>query len=87
VTGFEERFDHGLDPGVWTPSYLPAWSSRDAAAATWSVDDEGLHLTIPPEQPLWCPDDHDPPLRVSGVQSANRSGPVGSTDGQQPFHS
>lgn len=81
----DERFAGGLDPAVWTPSYLPAWSSRAAAAATWSVDGDGLHLTIPPEQPLWCPEDHDPPLRVSGVQSANRSGPVGSTDGQQPF--
>lgn len=82
---FDERFAHGLDPAVWTPAYLPAWSSRAEAAATWSVDGEGLHLTIPPEQPLWCAGDHEPALRVSGVQSANRSGPVGSTDGQQPF--
>ncbi|PVZ14724.1 glycoside hydrolase family 16 protein [Actinomycetospora cinnamomea] len=82
---FDERFTEGLDPSVWTPAYLPAWSSRAAAAATWRVDDDGLHLSIPPDQPLWCPDDHDPPLRVSAVQSANRSGPVGSTEGQQPF--
>ncbi|MFC5142497.1 glycoside hydrolase family 16 protein [Actinomycetospora rhizophila] len=82
---FDERFERGLDPAVWTPAYLPAWSSRAEAAATWSVDGEGLHLTIPPEQPLWCAGDHEPPLRVSAVQSANRSGPVGSTDGQQPF--
>ncbi|GAA4924074.1 hypothetical protein EV188_101508 [Actinomycetospora succinea] len=82
---FDERFAGGLDPAVWTPAYLPAWSSRAEAAATWSVDGEGLHLTIPPEQPLWCAGDHEPPLRVSGVQSGNRSGPVGSTDGQQRF--
>ncbi|MGY1754204.1 hypothetical protein [Blastococcus sp. SYSU D01042] len=24
-----------------------------------------LHLTIPAEQPLWCPDLHEEPLRVS----------------------
>ena len=30
-------------------------------------------------------DDHTPPLRVSGIQSGNFSGPVGSTIGQQTF--
>ena len=44
-----------------------------------------LRLTIPPEQGLWCAGDHDPPLRVSGIQSGVFSGPVGSTVGQQPF--
>jgi hypothetical protein len=44
-----------------------------------------LHLTIPPEQPLWCPDTHAEPLRVSCVQTGSFSGPVGSTVGQQPF--
>ena len=39
--------------------------------------DSELRLTIPPEQGLWCPDDHDP-LRVSGIQS-------GLVSGQQPF--
>jgi hypothetical protein len=83
---FDERFaGTGLDPAVWTASYLPAWSSRAASAATYAVDGGGLRLSIPPEQGLWCADLHRPPLRVSAVQSANRSGPVGSTDGQQPF--
>jgi hypothetical protein len=81
---FDERF-HRLDPEVWTPSYLPAWSSRAAAAARHTVEADGLHLTIPPDHPLWCPDVHPTPLRVSAVQSGNRSGPVGSTQGQQPF--
>ena len=44
-----------------------------------------LHLTVPPEQPLWCPDLHEEPLRVSCVQSGSLSGPVGSPVGQQPF--
>jgi len=83
----DERFpDPALDESVWLPAYLPAWSSRAAAAATWRIDADGLHLTIPLEQPRWCEGLHDdPPLKVSAVQSGNRSGPVGSTDGQQPF--
>ena len=74
-----------LDPAVWTPSYLPAWSSRAEAAATYRTDAAGLALSIPAEHPLWCPDLHRTPLRVSGFQSANRSGPAGSADAPQPF--
>ncbi len=85
-SGITERFEGGrLDLDVWTAAYLPAWSSRQESAATFAVDDEGLHLTIPAEQGLWCPDLHDGALRVSAVQSGNWSGPVGSTRGQQPF--
>lgn len=82
----DERFDGGsLDESVWTPAYLPAWSSMRDAAATYELGADGLRLTIPPGQGLWCPDLHDGPLRVSAVQSGNWSGPVGSTRGQQPF--
>lgn len=81
---FEDRFER-LDPQVWTAAYLPAWSSRSAAAATYEVGPAGLTLSIPPQQPLWCPDQHPTPLRVSAIQSANRSGPIGSTDAPQPF--
>lgn len=81
---FHERFER-LDPDVWTDAYLPAWSSRAAAAATFTVGPAGLVLSIPTHQPLWCPDLHPSPLRVSAIQSANRSGPVGSTDAPQPF--
>jgi hypothetical protein len=59
------------------------WSSRAESAATYAISGSELRLTIPPQQGLWCPDDHDP-LRVSGVQSGVSSGPVGSTVGQQP---
>ena len=83
---FDERFDDAvLDPAVWTTSYLPAWSSRAAAAATYTVEVDGLHLAIPADHPLWCPDLHASPLRVSAVQSGNWSGAVGSSQGQQPF--
>jgi ketosteroid isomerase-like protein len=83
---FEDDFDGAaLDTGVWVPHYLPQWSSRAASAATYEVTGSELRLTIPPEQGLWCADDHEPPLKVSGVQSGVFSGPVGSPVGQQPF--
>jgi hypothetical protein len=64
---------------------LPAWSSRAETAATYAIRDSCLHLTIPQSQGLWCAGDHSPPLRASGIQSGNFSGPVGRTIGQQPY--
>jgi hypothetical protein len=82
----DERFaGDDLDRGVWVPSYLPHWSSRAEAAATYAVRDGELHLTIPPDQPPWCADLHEEPLRVSCIQSANWSGPAGSTRGPMAF--
>lgn len=75
-----------LDHGRWLPHYLPAWSSRTATAASWRTGPGGLVLDVPVDHPRWLPDEHDPPLRVSGLQSASRSGRVGSTDGQQAVH-
>jgi hypothetical protein len=83
---FRDDFDgHDLDRSVWIPHYLPQWSSRAGTAATYEVADSELRLTIPPAQGLWCHDEHEEPLRVSGVQSGVFSGEVGSTAGQQPF--
>jgi glycosyl hydrolase family 16 len=83
---FFDDFDGSeLDTGVWVPHYLPMWSSRAESAATYLVENSALRLTIPPGQGLWCADEHDPPLRVSGIQSGVFSGRVGSTVGQQPF--
>lgn len=83
---FEDHFDGpALDTAVWLPNYLPHWSSRAATAAQYELEDSCLRLFIPPEQGVWCEDDHTPPLRVSGIQSGNFSGPVGSTIGQQPY--
>jgi hypothetical protein len=82
----DETFDGDrLDPGVWLPHYLAHWSSRAEAAATSEVRDGELHLTIPPDQPLWCPDRHDEPIRLSAIQTAGGCGPVGSTEGPQAF--
>jgi hypothetical protein len=75
----DEHFATGeLDPEVWLPHYLPHWSSRAASAATWGIGPDGLVLRIPLEQPLWAPESHPEPLRVSCMQS-------GELDGQQPF--
>ena len=82
---FRDDFDAAdLDTEVWVPHYLPQWSSRAQSAATYALADSELRLTIPPDQGLWCPGEHDP-IRVSGIQSGVFSGEVGSTIGQQPF--
>lgn len=84
--GLDERFaGPGLDPGIWVPSYLPHWSSTAESAATHEIRDSMLHLTIPPDQGLWCAELHVEPLRVSCIQSATFSGPLGSPIGPQPF--
>jgi len=86
AAAFTDDFDGDrLDTSVWVPHYLPQWSSRARSAATYVVEGSELRLTIPAEQGIWCEGDHEPPLRVSGIQSGVFSGPVGSTVGQQPF--
>jgi len=83
---FEERFPGTtLDRSRWLPHYLPAWSSRAATAAVFRVADGTLTLTVPTHHPVWCEGLHDPPLRVSGIQSGSWSGPEGSYAGQQRF--
>jgi hypothetical protein len=83
---FADDFDaQALDLSVWSPYYLPHWSSRATSAATYQLADSCLTLSIPVEQGLWCAGDHQPDLRVSGIQSGNYSGPVGSAIGQQPY--
>ena len=74
-----------LDRSVWFPYYLPHWSSRVTAAATYQIRDGELRLTIADDQPLWCADRHTEPMRVSCVQTGSYAGTVGSTVGQQPF--
>ena len=86
MRGPSDDFDTGERVrGAWLRHYLPQWSSRALRAATWAVEGSELVLSIPPEQGLWCAGDHEPPLRVSGVQSGVFSGEVGSRTGQQPY--
>jgi Glycosyl hydrolases family 16 len=81
-----DEFDgEDLDLSVWLHHYLPAWSSRSASAATYTLKNSELTLSIPVEQGAWCADNHTPLLRVSGIQSGNWSGPAGGTRGQQRF--
>lgn len=89
---FEDDFDaSALDLSVWSPYYLPHWSSRSASAATYQLADSCLTLSIPAEQGLWCAGDHKPDLRVSGIQSGNYTGQQPYRDGlvvqeeQEPF--
>jgi Glycosyl hydrolases family 16 len=83
---FFDDFDGAeLDLEVWVPHYLPQWSSRALSAATYEVAGSELRLSIPPDHGIWCEGDHEPPLRVSGVQSGVFSGEVASTVGQQAF--
>jgi hypothetical protein len=83
---FDDDFEGGdLNRSVWIPHYLPEWSSRAATAATYAVSNGVLRLSIPPTQGLWLAGLHEPPLRVSAIQSGSRSGPVGSGRGQQPW--
>lgn len=87
MTAFVDDFDGPeLDTDVWLPHYLPMWSSREATRASYRIEQSCLVLDIPPDHGLWLPEDHHPPLRLSGVQSGSRSGPVGSTGGQQAVH-
>jgi hypothetical protein len=82
----DDRFTSStLDEAKWFPHYLPAWSSRTATRAAYRGSPGGLVLDIPVDHPVWCPGDHTPPLRVSGIQSGSWSGPVGSTLGQQRY--
>jgi hypothetical protein len=82
----EDRFaGPDLDRETWLPHYLPAWSSRELTRASYRLDGVGLTLDVPVDHPIWCVGDHEPPLRVSGIQSGSWSGPAGTPYGQQRF--
>jgi hypothetical protein len=81
----EDDFDDPrLDERLWLPSYLPQWSSRAAAAARYGIRDGCLRLRIDADQDPWAPD-IDAFTKVSSLQTAVHSGPVGSEIGQHRF--
>ena len=83
---FEDTFDgDALDESKWLPYYLPQWSSRERAAARYTVGGGELRLRIDADQEAWCPE-WDGELRVSSLQTGVFSGPLGSGRGQQRFH-
>lgn len=82
---FEDTFDgDALDRRRWIPHYLPHWSSRERAAARYELGDGSLRLLIAADQEPWCPE-LDGDIRVSSLQTALFSGPVGSRVGQHRF--
>lgn len=81
-----EAFDGDrLDPARWSPSYLPAWASREENAARYRLTGHSLVLEVAADQGLWCAQTHETPLRTSTIASGDWSGPMGSTRGPQPF--
>jgi len=82
---FRDDFEGGsLDLNNWLPSYLPHWSSRERAAARYSLPGGCLRLHIEAGQPPWCPQ-YDGGTRVSSLQTGCFSGPAGSAVGQHHF--
>ncbi|AWB94611.1 glycoside hydrolase family 16 [Agromyces badenianii] len=73
-----------LDPKQWLPVYLPQWSSRERTRARYDIGDGVLRLRVDADQPAWSPE-FDGVTRVSNLQTAVRSGAVGSMSGQHPF--
>jgi Glycosyl hydrolases family 16 len=81
----DERFESPrLDDRLWLPNYLPHWSSRAATRARFDVGGGELRLRIDADQPPWNPG-VDGWIRVSGLQTGQFSGPVGSRIGQLQF--
>jgi hypothetical protein len=48
----KEYFKGTVDLSLWVPHDLAHWSSRSASAATWKIEPDGLHVSIPPDQAL-----------------------------------
>jgi hypothetical protein len=88
-SGYELEVDEAfggpdLDDRLWLPNYLPHWSSREATRARYDVGGGQLRLRIDADQPPWNPE-KDGWIRVSGLQTGQSSGPVGSRSGQLQF--
>ena len=68
-----------LDERRWVPHYLPQWSTPERSAARYDVHPGWVTLRIDADQPAWRPEDGE--MRVSNLQTAAFSGPVGSDRG------
>ena len=66
-------------------SLPPAVEHAGPDGARYELRDGTLRLRIDADQPPWCPE-LDGDLRVSSIQTATFSGPLGSTVGTHPFH-
>ena len=74
-----DDFTRGLDAEKRIPRYLPRWTMPERSEARFAFVEGGLELRIEHDQLDWRPE--DAPLRVSNLQTATYSGPVGSTVG------
>ena len=82
---FEDDFDGAdIDASKWIPAYLPQWSSRAATRPRYTLGGSLLTLRIEEDQAPWSPE-FDGSTYVSNLQTAVRSGPLGSRDGQHRF--
>jgi hypothetical protein len=68
-----------LDERRWVPHYLPHWTIPERSAARYDLHPGWTRLRIDVDQPAWRPEDGE--LRVSNLQTATFSGPVGSDRG------
>lgn len=75
----DDDFSGGILNDVWVPHYLPHWTTPDRSRARTRFTPAGLDLLIEKGQPDWR--EEDAPLRVSNLQTATFSGPVGSRRG------
>jgi hypothetical protein len=77
---FVEEFSGAeLDAGKWVDHYLPHWTTPERSAARYDLRPGTLRLRVDADQPAWRPEDGE--LRVSNIQTASFSGPVGSPRG------
>jgi beta-glucanase (GH16 family) len=84
---FQDEFDGTtIDESKWFPYYLPHWSSRERSKPRYALTGEKLQLRIDEDQLPWT-EEYDGKLRVSSLQTACFSGPVGSSRGQLIFKS
>lgn len=68
-----------LRTDLWIEHYLPHWTTPDRSVARYDLGPDGLRLRIDVDQQDWR--EEDAPLRVSNLQTATYSGPLGSTRG------
>jgi hypothetical protein len=80
----DEFIGETLDESKWFPYYLPHWSSRERSKPRYALTGDKLHLRIDEDQQPWT-EEYDGKLRVSSLQTACHSGPVGSPRGQLVF--
>ncbi len=84
VIMYDDFNNKQINTDYWFDFYLPQWSSREASAPHYVIEDSILKLYIADNQKPWCPD-WNGNVRVSNLQTGVFSGPLGSDLGQHHF--